>query len=130
MGHSRRMSVKIDIAEASEKLAALHANEAHHQGSLHRSTAVVVPLADGRCDVVREFLAEGPPFEPGKIGLESHKVFLTEREAIFVFETEEGVRAFEKILAEPELWDVISSWEHCMSDEPRIASAVYEWSRP
>ena len=126
---SARMSVKIDIAEASEKLATLHAAEAHHPGSLHRTIAVVVPLSDGRCDVVREFLEEGPPFEPSKIGLESHKVFLTEREAIFVFETEEGVRAFERILAEPELWDVISSWEHCMSDEPRIAPAVFEWPK-
>lgn len=123
------MTVKIDIAEVSEKLAQLHVHEAHHAGGAHhRSIAVVVPLAEGRCDVVREFLAEGPPFEPGEVGLESHKVFLTEREAVFVFETEEGAKAFERILAEPELWDVISSWEHCMADEPRIAQPVYEWT--
>jgi hypothetical protein len=123
------MTVKIDIAEASDKLAALHATEAHHPGRAHRSVAVVVPLTDGRCDVVREFLSEGPPFEPGTIGLESHTVFLTDHEVIFVFETEEGVRAFERILAEPELWDVISSWEHCMSEEPRVAQPVFEWRR-
>jgi len=121
------MTVKIDIAEVSDRLATLHANQVHRSDKAHRSLAIVVPLADGRCDVVREFIEEGPPFDPGKIGLESHKVFLTDREVIFVFETEEGVKAFEKILAEPELWDVISSWEHCMSDEPRLASAVYEW---
>ncbi len=125
------MTVKIDIADVSEKLAALHAHDAHHPDRpVHRSLAVVVPLVEGRCDVVREFLAEGPPFEPREIGLESHKVFLTDREVIFVFETEEGAKAFERILAEPELWDVISSWEHCMSDEPRAATAVYEWTKP
>jgi hypothetical protein len=121
------MTVKIDIAEVSERLAALHAHESHHAETAHRSIAIVVPLAEGRSDVVRDFLSEGPPFEPGEIGLESHRVFLTEREAIFVFETEEGLHAFERILAEPELWDVISSWEHCMSDEPRVAEAVFEW---
>lgn len=121
------MTVKIDIAEVSEKLAALHANEAHLSDKAHRSIAIVVPLSEGRCDVVREFIEEGPPFEPGQIGIAGHKVFLTDREAIFVFETEEGVKSFERLLAEPELWDVISSWEHCLSEEPRIASAVYEW---
>jgi hypothetical protein len=121
------MTVKIDISEVSEKLAALHANEAHRSDKAHSSIAIVVPLTEGRCDVVREFIEEGPPFEPSKIGLESHKVFLTEREAIFVFETEEGMSAFERILAEPELWDAIASWEHCMSGEPQLATTVYDW---
>jgi hypothetical protein len=76
---------------------------------------------------VREFVEKGPPFEPSTIGLKSHQVFVTDREAVFVFETEEGVKAFERILAEPELWDVIASWEHCLSDELRIATAVYDW---
>jgi hypothetical protein len=121
------MTVKIDISEVSERLAALHANEAHRSDKAHRSIAIVLPLVEGRCDVVREFLAEGPPFEPSQIGLESHKVFLTDREAVFVFETEEGVKAFERLLAEPDLWDLVSSWEHCLSEEPRLATAVYEW---
>jgi hypothetical protein len=111
----------------SEKLAALHASEAHRSDKAHRSIAIVVPLTEGRCDVVREFLEEGPPFEPREIGLESHKVFLTDREAIFVFETEEGVKALERILGEPELWELVSPWEHCMAEEPRLATAVYEW---
>jgi len=121
------MTVKLDISEVSEKLAALHANEAHRTEGLHRSIAVVLPLVEGRCDVVRAYLEEGPPFEPAEIGLDSHKVFLTDREAVFVFETEEGAKAFERILAEPELWDVVASWEHCLAEEPRLATPVYEW---
>ncbi len=121
------MTVNIDIAEVSEKLAALHANEAHRSDKAHRSVAIVVPLTEGRCDVVREFIEEGPPFEPAKIGLAGHKVFLTDREAVFVFETDEGVHALERLLSEPELWDVVSSWEHCLAEEPRLAATVYEW---
>src|ERR1041385_1708701 len=69
----------------------------------------------------------GPLFDPGEVGLESHAVFLTDRETIFVFETEQGVKALERILNEPEFWDVVSPWEHCMAEEPRLAAAVFEW---
>jgi hypothetical protein len=123
------MTVKIDIAEAAEELAALHRASAGHPRRTHQSIAVVVPLAEGRCDVVHEFLEEGPPFDPAAIGLEKHTVYLTEREAIFVFETEQGVEAFERILAEPELWDVVGPWEHCAGEKPLVATAVYDWHR-
>jgi hypothetical protein len=128
-GHSRDMAVKIDISRVSEKLAALHAEEAHRTDHGHRSIAIVLPLGEGRRDVVAEFVEEGPPFDPSEIGLSGHKVFLTDREAIFVFETDEGVKAFDRLLAEPDLWEVLSAWEHCLSDEPRLATAVYEWPK-
>jgi hypothetical protein len=124
------MTIKIDIAEAAHKLAALHQASAVGDGHRkHESLAVVVPLAEGRCDVVREFLDEGPPFDPGAIGLEKHAVYLTEREAIFVFETEQGVEALERILAEPEVWDVVGAWERCACEEPRVATAIFDWRR-
>ena len=56
-------------------------------------------------------------------------MFVTDHEATFVFETAEGVKALDRILAEPDLWDVLSAWEHCVSEEPRLATAVYEWPR-
>ena len=124
------MTIKIDIAEAAHKLAALHQASAIGDGHRkHESLAVVVPLAEGRCDVVREFLDEGPPFDPAAIGLEKHAVYLTEREAIFVFETEQGVEALERILAEPEVWDVVGAWERCACEEPRVATAIFDWRR-
>lgn len=115
------MAVTIDVSELAGRLAALH------HGGRPTSVAVVVPLAEGLCDVVREFLDEGPPFDPAAIGLDRHQVYVTDREAIFVFETEAGVQALERILAEPDFWDVVSAWEHCASEEPRVAAAVFEW---
>ena len=115
------MAVTFDVGELSGRLALLETSGAS------TSIAVVLPLADGRCEVVREFLAEGPPFDPAQVGLRSHRVFLTEREAVFVFETVEGVETLERILADPEFWDVVSAWEHCASEEPRIGRAVFEW---
>ena len=124
------MTIKIDIAEAADKLAALHqASVVGPEHRKHESIAIVVPLAEGRCDVVREFLDEGPPFDPAAIGLEKHAVYLTEREAIFVFDTDQGVEAFERIVAESELWDVVGAWERCACEEPRVATAIYDWRR-
>lgn len=122
------MTVKIDIAEAAEELASLH-RVALGDHRKHQTLVVVLPLADGRCDVVREFLEEGPPFDPDAIGLDKHSVYLTDHEAIFLFETEEGVEAFERILAEPDLWDVVGAWERCACEKPRVATAIYDWHR-
>ena len=47
--------------------------------------------------------------------------------AIFVFESPEGLEAFERILLERDFWDVLSAWEHSAEGEPRIARLVYEW---
>jgi hypothetical protein len=124
------MTVSLDVSQVGARLQALHLAAQHRAPGSHESIAVVVPLADGRSEIVQEFLAEGPPFDPSAIGLESHKVFLTDREAIFVFDTIEGAQAFERILAEPEFWSVVSAWEHNVAEEPRIGSIVYEWSGP
>ena len=48
---------------------------------------VVVPLADGAKDRARELLDKGPPFDPNATGLERHSVYLTDHEAVFIFET-------------------------------------------
>jgi hypothetical protein len=123
------MNDTIDISAVTEQIVALHREATHRRNPGHESIAVVVPLAEGRFEVVREFLAEGPPFDPAAIGLESHKVFLTDHEAVFIFETEDGAKALERILDEPELWDVVSAWKRCSAAEPRIGTAVYEWPR-
>jgi hypothetical protein len=121
------MNITLDVSKVSARLHALHQAAVHRAPGAHESVAVVVPLSEGRSEVVREFLAEGPPFDPSAIGLQSHAVFLTENEAIFVFETAEGAQAFERILGEPEFWDVVSAWEHNLAAEPRIGTLVYEW---
>ena len=126
-GHSALMTVKLDVSEVGTRLQALHEAARHRAPGSHECVAVVVPLAEGRSDVVREFLAEGPPFDPAEVGLQTHTVFLTEREAIFVFDTIEGAQAFERILAEPEFWGVVPAWEHNVAEEPRVGAVVYEW---
>jgi hypothetical protein len=115
----------LDIARLTNELAEL----AVSAGRRH-SVAVVLPLRDGMRDVAAEFLVEGPPFDPEKLKLTHHQVFLTDREIVFVFETEKGVATLAEIVAEPEFWTMASAWEHVMADQPRIGSTIYQWAGP
>ena len=47
---------------------------------------LVVPLQENTAARARELLAEGPPFELEATQLERHEVYLTDQEAVFVFE--------------------------------------------
>lgn len=118
------MAATIEISKLAEQLVALNLPEDARQ-----TFAVVVPLADGRAEVVREFLAEGPPFDPAGAGLDHHQVFVTDEEAVFVFETASGLKDLERLLAEPDFWDVVGAWERCAGSEPRVAAVAYEWPR-
>jgi hypothetical protein len=115
------MSTQFDVRELAREIAKLEAQ--HERGKV----VVVVPLVEGGKELAREFLAEGPPFDPKAIGLKSHEVFVTEDEAVFVFEAPD-VRRLEQILAESELWSVVSVWEDIAAGPPRIAEVVYDWS--
>ncbi len=117
------MTTALDIpsrlAEAMGELAA--------GGTCRHCLAVVVPLREGMKEVAADFLAEGPPFAPEALGLARHQVFLTDSDAIFVFETDEGLTSLEQILAEPDFWTVAPAWEHLAAGEPRVATIAYEW---
>lgn len=114
------MANELDIRRLAE--SALE----HHAERLH-TVAVVLPLRKGTGDVVADFLAEGPPFDPEAVGLARHRVFLTESEAVFVFEAEEGLDRLERILGEPDFWTVLPGWEHVLDGEPRIGPAFFAW---
>lgn len=115
------MGVTIDASELADKLAAVH-----RAGKAAR-VAVVVPLSEGYCDVVRDFLAEGPPFDPEAVGLARHQVFLTEREAIFLFDSPDGAQPLLRILEEPDFWGAASAWQRCCDSEPRLGTEAYSW---
>jgi len=113
------------VAEIAERLAALQLGSA-----VRRRTAVVIPLRAGSHDAVRSLVDAGPPFDPDRIGLDRHDVFLTQLEAIFVFESRLGDKALEPLLEQPELWETAAAWHEHVDGPPRIAEDVYSWARP
>jgi hypothetical protein len=114
------------IAEIAERLAGLQFGGA----AARRRTAVVIPLLEGSHEAVRSLLEAGPPFDPERIGLDRHDVFLTPTEAIFVFESRLGERALEPLLEQPELWQSAAAWHEHVAGPPMIAEEVYSWTRP
>jgi hypothetical protein len=113
------------IAEIAEKLAALQFGSTGR-----RRTAVVIPLREGSFEAVRLLLEAGPPFDPDRIGLDRHDVFLTPTEAIFIFESRLGENTLEPLLEQPELWQSAAAWHEHVAGPPRIAEDVYSWTRP
>lgn len=90
---------------------------------------LVVPLAEGAAERARELLGEGPPFELGTTHLEQHEVFLTDREAVFVFETAGDAPALELRAGDPALREAAAAWREVMADRPRKADIAFSWSR-
>ncbi len=90
---------------------------------------LVVPLTEGTAERARELLQEGPPFELGSTHMERHDVFLTEREAVFVFETAGDAPALELRAGDPALHEAATAWREVMAGRPRKADVAFTWQR-
>jgi hypothetical protein len=90
---------------------------------------VVVPLKADAAEQARELLAKGPPFELEATEFDRHEVYVSEREAVFLFETP-GPSATLKLPGEdPSLRKVAAAWQPLMADKPRKALTAYSWRR-
>jgi len=90
---------------------------------------VVLPLREGTSERAAALLRGGPPFDPGTVGLERHHVFLTEREAVFVFEADSR-EAAERLVGDGTFWSAASAWKDLVAGTPRLAEDLYSWVRP
>lgn len=113
------------ISELAESLTALLTGETPYVSRL----VILVPLKQGAGDGARALLRKGPPFDPDAAGLERHHVFLTEDEAVFVFEAD-AADAVERLASDPTLWESLSGWSDLVAGPPRLAEDVYSWVRP
>jgi hypothetical protein len=112
------------ISELAEHLAPLLGEE--HAMS---RAVVVLPLREGASARAAELLRRGPPFDPEAVGLERHHVFLTDQEAVFVFEADTSDAA-ERLVGDGEFWSAAAAWEDLVAGPPRLAEDVYSWVRP
>jgi hypothetical protein len=111
------------ISELADRLAAFGLGRA----LVNDRIAVVVPLTKGKREKVESLLGKGPPFDPGKIGLERHQVFVTDQEAVFFFESAAGF-ALERLLGDKKVWSSAATWHDCVAGPPRIAKPFYSWA--
>jgi hypothetical protein len=110
------------ILEVAEQLASMRTG---HAISSER-VAVVVTLGEGKRDDAEQMLVKGPPFDPELAGLERHEVFLSDGEAIFLFEAVSEF-SLQKLLTDARVWIAAAGWHDIAAGPPRLAKAFYAW---
>lgn len=90
--------------------------------------AVVLPLKPGAVDRARALVAQGPAFDPADKRLDQHRVFVTGREAIFVFSGDDACESVRQIMRDSSIWPALERWRDCMDGAPRLAEVVYTWT--
>ena len=113
------------VSELAEHLAKVLLEQRPKMSRL----AVVVPLRDGERDRARSLIRAGPPFDLHESGLESHYVFVTDSEVVFLFAGESRA-AIERLAGEAHLWTAASAWKDVLAGPPRIAEDAYAWVQP
>ena len=94
------------------------------------SIALVVPLKPGSQNAVRELLAQGPPFDPEQLPeLEHHEVFMSDEQAVFVFQSSAGIDAFAAAARRADLLQAALAWASAWPARRHIAEGVYSWTR-
>ncbi len=93
------------------------------------SLVLVVPLKEDSHDKARALLDKGPPFDLEATEFDRHTVYLTTREAVFVFYSA-GPSATLRLSGEDiGLWKVAAVWQKLVAGRPRKAETAYSWSR-
>jgi hypothetical protein len=110
------------VAELSDRLAVLTGDP-----KALETAAIVVPLRPGSRTEVEALLRNGPPFDPGKLGLIQHEVFVSEDEAIFVFHGLPSVFA-QRLAEDDSFWNAATEWRPLVRGRARFAEAAYSWS--
>ena len=91
---------------------------------------VVAPLKPGAEARARDLLDEGPPFDLEGSKFDSHEVFVTPQEVVFVFEGSASTGETLSLAAEdPGIWRTAQAWAECLDGRPRIARSVFAWKR-
>lgn len=112
------------VFELGDVLAEL----ASERASKASCVTVVVPIKRGAQERALRLIEAGPPFDPTELSLERHRVFVTEREVVFLFEGEDARRAVEKLARRPSVWRVAAAWRDCLAGAPRVAVEAYSWA--
>ena len=110
------------VAELSDRLATVTGARL----STDRAV-IVVPLKAGAREGAEALIRSGPPFDPREVGLDRHDVYLTESEAVFVFEGDASL--FGEHLAGPGVFvQAMAAWRPLIEGQARYGDPVYTWS--
>ena len=110
------------VAELSDRLAVLTGDP-----KAVETAAIVVPLRPGSRTEVEALLRNGPPFEPERLGLVRHEVYVSDDEVIFVFQGLPSVFA-ERLAEDDSFWNAATAWRPLVRGRARLADSAYSWT--
>jgi nucleotide-binding universal stress UspA family protein len=102
------------------------------EGGVIRKAAIVARLTSGPEQEAADLLSNGPPFDSGEKGLQTHAVYLSAGEVVFVFEGPEVDVVLDDLVEnqfEAFVAAALESWRPLIEGIPRIAQPAYEWHR-
>jgi hypothetical protein len=113
------------VSELAERLASRRLGRL----AARKRMVVVLPIREDAHDDVRRLLDYGPPFDLAETGLRRHQVFLTEREAIFVFDTDDQTDLTRLFNDPGVVWAAAAAWGELASGPARMADEAFSWER-
>lgn len=89
-------------------------------------------LKPGEAAAAERMLLEGPPFDPGEVGLAAHAAYLDDERVYLVFEGEgahtKALSLARKHMVEVARWQsVIRDLPSSLADVPAAARCLYSW---
>lgn len=89
--------------------------------------AKLKPDAEARA---AELIEGGPPFDPDKLGFDSHTVYLSGNQVVFVFEGGRLDHLLRAVVRDPANLSNFGQWEPLIDGFPSVAREAYSWQRP
>jgi hypothetical protein len=89
--------------------------------------AVTARLRPGCEERARALIDAGPPFDPARVGLSRHSVFLGSDLVIFVFEAERLGSRLSALINDPVRAGAFAAWAPLLAERPRLAHETYHW---
>ena len=91
--------------------------------------AVVAKLKPNSGDRARELIEHGPPFDPARLDLERHVVYVSDEQVVFVFEGAR-VNTIARMVAEAgNAAAALADWERILDGIPQVTREAYSWER-
>jgi hypothetical protein len=117
-------------AEHLRELATLLQDAAGLAGTTLRRVIVRVPVDPEHVERVRALVRRGPPYDLNEVpGLERHEVYVTDRDALFLFEGTDPGLAVERVMRDARVWSALEDWDDHVTGRPSVVEPDYTWSR-
>ena len=92
--------------------------------------AVIAKLKPETEERATELIEGGPPFDPDKLGFDSHTVYLSGNQVVFVFEGGRLDHLLHAVVRDPANLSTFGQWEPLIDGFPSVAREAYSWQRP